>query len=139
VQGAEPWPALPLTLIGLVLGMLGGWLLTARIGYRVRRLSPWRQMPFVFAATIAIASLGLAVPEVARILIEMLGSVAADPLSQDGFRDWTVFGAYHYGSPLDPVVFAGLGALALLVVLTFVTGAKASPERAAPDDATATM
>ena len=131
VQQAEPWPALPLTLAGLVAGLLAGWLLAARLGYRVRRLSPWRQMPPVIAATVAMVALGLSglltYQAIGRMLLDAIG---ADPMNPDRFRSFPPFAVYHYDTALDPLPLTGLGALVLLVVLAYALG----DEPGSPDE-----
>ena len=119
-QATEPWPVLPLTLAGLIAGLLTGWLLAARVGYRVRRLSPGLQMPPVVAATVAAVALGIS----ALVTYQAVGAMVVDAagtdtMSPDGFGSFPTFAVYHFDAPLDPVPITGLGALVLLLVLAY--------------------
>ncbi|GIJ58269.1 hypothetical protein [Virgisporangium aurantiacum] len=130
VQQTEPWSVLPLTLAGLIAGLLAGWLLAARIGYRVRRLSAWRQMPPVTAATVAAAALGLSALTTFRAVGAMVTDAAGtDPLSPDRFGSFPAFSAYYFDSSVDPVALTGFGALALLLVLAYAVPAETEPAR----------
>jgi hypothetical protein len=55
---AEPAAAVPLTAAGALLGLLAGWLLTARIGYRLRRCAPEWRVPLATVAIGAVLLLG---------------------------------------------------------------------------------
>jgi hypothetical protein len=112
-QPTEPRPVLPLTLAGLVAGLLAGWLLTARVGYRVRRLSPWLQMPPIIAATVAILALGLS----GLMAYRAVGAMLVD--GPESFGSFPPFAAYHYDDPVDPLPLTGFGALAVLLVLAY--------------------
>lgn len=136
VQGDEPWPVLPLTLAGLVCGLLAGWLLVARVGYRVRRLSPLQRVPHVAAAVVAVGMLGVPAPAVYRAVVEAVVAGPA-PVRPGQFGRMPVFAAHHVDSPLDPYTLTGLGALVLLVVLAYMVPPKPAPDPAATATVTA--
>ena len=131
-HGTEPWPVLPLTLAGLIAGLLAGWLLAARVGYRVRRLSPWMQMPPLIAASVAGLALGLSGLLTFRAVGEMVvKAIGPKPTSPDRFESGTAFAVYHVDSPLDPILLTGLGTLVLLLLLTYAMPANPQPDTAA--------
>jgi len=131
-HGTEPWPVLPLTLAGLIAGLLAGWLLAARVGYRVRRLSPWMQMPPLIAASVAGLALGLSGLLTFRAVGEMVvKAIGPKPTSPDRFESGTAFAVYHVDSPLDPILLTGLGTLVLLLLLTYAMPANPQPDAAA--------
>jgi hypothetical protein len=119
-QRAQPWSVLPLTLAGLLAGLVVGWLLVARIGYRVRQLSPLGRVPYVLVATFAGGALGVFAPAAYYTLGEMVvDAFGPDPVRPDRFGRGLTFATYTIHSPLDWLVIMGAGWLLLLIALLF--------------------
>lgn len=131
-QGAEPWSVLPLTLAGLLGGLLAGWLLAARIGYRVRRLSPWGQVPYAIVAGVTAFALGVSAPATFYWVGQMIKSaVSPDPIGPGRFGQGAAFSVHAVDSPQEWLTVLGFGTLMLLVALAYAVPAKtARSERA---------
>ncbi|GIJ74322.1 hypothetical protein [Virgisporangium ochraceum] len=130
MHSAEPRSVLPLTIAGLVAGLLAGWLLVARVGYRVRRLGALRRVPHLVAAVVAGCALGVPAPAVYRAAVEAVVAGPA-PARPGQFGRIPVFAVHHIDSPLDPYTLTGLGALVLLVALAYAVPPKPAPDPAA--------
>jgi hypothetical protein len=57
IEAAQPPAVLPLGVIGGILGLMTGWLLAARVAYRLRALPPRRRLPVTALATTTAAIL----------------------------------------------------------------------------------
>ncbi|GAA2394898.1 hypothetical protein [Dactylosporangium salmoneum] len=132
IQPAAPAPVLPLTLLGAVAGLIAGWLLTARVGYRLRRVEPWPR--FAIAGVAVVAGLLLAPCTLRSWLISGWAVTAAAGSDWHGLGGRPLPGAYTgYLGPVGPLAAGGLLLAALAVVLARLTRpaeARADPEPA---------
>ncbi|WP_238012301.1 hypothetical protein KZZ52_31590 [Dactylosporangium sp. AC04546] len=125
VVPAEPAPVLPLTLLGAALGLVGGWLLVARLGYRLRRARPWQRAAIgnlAGAAWLLLALPSIGVYYLAWRTVSGLAhsSVQLSPAAYNG---------YVYDLGLNPFAAAGLPLAAVVVVLALA----ARPRPPVPD------
>ncbi|GAA2593839.1 hypothetical protein GCM10010399_25540 [Dactylosporangium fulvum] len=116
---AEPVSVLPLTVVGLLLGLLGGWLLAARAGYRLRRAASWQRAPINGLTGAAV--LLLAPSTIAAWYFAGRATVAAAGSGPAGFDQLPVPPAYvAYIHDLTPAWYtiAALVAGAIVLVLS---------------------
>ncbi|WP_433611718.1 hypothetical protein ACQP2P_45100 [Dactylosporangium sp. CA-139114] len=125
VVPAEPAPVLPLTLLGAALGLVGGWLLAGRLGYRLRRARPWQRAAIGTLA--GVAWLLLALPSLG---VYYLAWRAVSGLAHSTVQpSQAAYNGYVYDLGLSPFAAAGLPLAAVVVVLALA----ARPRPAVPD------
>jgi hypothetical protein len=137
VSPARPAAAVPLTVAGTVLGLLAGWLLAARWGYRLRRLSLPRRLPALVSAVAAWAILAPLTVQIfhfaGRELLEAIGpdAVGDDRFSIPPFIWYTSVNAYAYitGTPIANgwLAAAGLTVAVVAILLAFAIRPASAP------------
>ncbi|MEV6926269.1 hypothetical protein AB0M46_17480 [Dactylosporangium sp. NPDC051485] len=128
IEPAEPAPVLPLTILGAVAGLIAGWLLTARVGYRLRRAEPWQR--FSIAGVALVAGLLLAPLTLRSWFITGWAVTAVTGSGPHGLGGRPLLGAYTaYVDSAVPVLLAAGGLLlaAVAVVLALLTRPAAGP------------
>ncbi|MFI5913752.1 hypothetical protein [Dactylosporangium sp. NPDC051541] len=125
VVPAEPAPVLPLTLLGAALGLVGGWLLAGRLGYRLRRAQLWQRAAIGNLAGVAWLLLALPSMGVYYLTWRAVSRLAHSTvqLSQAAYN------GYVYDLGLSPFAAAGLPLAAVVVILALA----ARPRPAVPD------
>jgi hypothetical protein len=115
---------LPLTIAGLVLGMLAGWLITAALAHRIRQSGPGRQAGATALAAVAVAVAAVPAVDFYRGLHQVLryDSAAPNPYNGNGPNELLPTG----------LVLACLAIGLLTLVAAFLVAGRGSTESADP-------
>jgi hypothetical protein len=106
---STPPLVVPLTVAGALLGLLAGWLLAGRVGYRVRRSPPWQRMFVGGLAGGAILLLGRSTLGAWFAGYRAATSGAAEHTGIDRLPGPDAYATYFYDTAPDLAVLAGLG------------------------------
>jgi hypothetical protein len=120
VEPVPPGAVLPLTLAGVVLGLIAGWLLAVRVGYALRRLPLSRRLPLTVAGIGAVAVLAPLTISTFRQLPPALAQVGTDPTGDLRFEVMPAYYQYAHNLTYGWNAAAGLAAGFLVVVLALV-------------------
>jgi hypothetical protein len=125
---SEPASVLPVTLAGGLLGLLAGWLLAGRTGYRLRRTGTWQRAPI---NVLAVAAMLLLAPSTldAWYLAVRAAAVAAGPelVGGDRLRAPSAYTAYIHD--VSPSSFAVAGLMLGVIVVGLSIAVRPRPAR----------
>jgi hypothetical protein len=125
---SEPASVLPLTGVGGLLGLLAGWLLAGRTGYRLRRSGTRQRAPI---NVLAVAAMLLLAPSTlgAWYLAVRATAVAArpEPVAGDRLRAPATYTAYIHD--VSPSSFAVAGLMLAVIVVALSIAVRRRPAR----------
>lgn len=132
VEPATPASALPLAVAGGLVGLLAGWMLTARATYRLRRLRPSHRLPAPVLAAVAVAVLTPLTIDTYRVVFQ--AAVAApDPVGYARFEIPPAFA--FYAVDLSANWTAAIGLLAAMLAILLAATLRSAESQPWPRDA----